>query len=144
MSNLKKVIFSLTSFLSGAVLIRFSLSKLFAWPISVKAFIEMAGPLGIDPTFFRLSTGVLITTICLGYFINFFLLITKKSERNVKTILGANLLGTGVMIGALGAEFFLRVTPKLPLVFIAIFIIITSLVQIIHFYPQLKKDLSHD
>ncbi len=144
MSNLNKIIFSITSFLSGAVLIRFSLSKLFAWPISVKAFIEMAAPLGIDPTFFRLSTGVLITTICLGYFLNFFLLVTKKSDQYAKVILGSNLLGVGVMIGALGAEFFLRVTPKMPLVFIASFIIITSLVQITHFYPQLKKDLSHD
>ena len=104
----------------------------------------MAAPLGIDPTFFRLATGVLITTICLGYFLNFILFITKKSDQYEKVIFAANLLGVGVMTGALGAEFFLRVAPKIPLVFIALFIIITSLVQMIHFYPQLNKEQSHD
>ncbi len=143
MTNIQKVIFTITTFLNGAVLVRFSLSKLFAWPISVKAFVEMAKPLGIDPTFFRLSTGVLITTICLGYFLSFYLLITKKYKENIKTIFGANLLGTGVMIGALISEYGLRVTPKMPLVFIATFIVITSVFQMISILPQLKKELSN-
>ena len=43
-----------TQFVNGCLLVRFSLSKLMAWPISVKAFIEMAKPIGIDPTFFRI------------------------------------------------------------------------------------------
>ena len=124
----------ITNFLSGLLLIRFSLSKLFAWPISVKAFIEMAKPIGIDPTFFRLFTGVIITSICLGYFYSFYLLIRKKVQANTKGVIysaTANLIGTGVMVGALIAEFFLRVEPKWPLVIIALFIIVTSVINII-------------
>jgi hypothetical protein len=49
-----------TNLLSGLLLIRFSLSKLFAWPISVKAFVKMAKPIGIDPTFFNLLGAAVI------------------------------------------------------------------------------------
>lgn len=123
----------ITNFLSGLLLIRFSLSKLFAWPISVKAFIEMAKPLGIDPTFFRLFTGVIITTICLGYFYNFYLLMRKKVKANSKEVIYCaffTLLGTGVMTGALGAEFMLRDEPKWLLVYIALFIVISSIINL--------------
>lgn len=124
----------ITNFLSGLLLIRFSLSKLFAWPISVKAFIEMAKPIGIDPTFFRLFTGVIITSICLGYFYSFYLVLRDKVQASTKELIysaAANLLGISVMVGALIAEFFLRVEPKWPLVIIALFIIITSLISLL-------------
>jgi hypothetical protein len=128
----------ITNLLSGILLIRFSLSKLFAWPISVKAFIEMAKPIGIDPTFFRLFTGVVITTICLGYFYSFYLLFRNKVQPNTKEVTYSmffNFIGAGVMIGALTAEFLLRVEPKWPLVFIALFIVITSVIN----FSNLKK-----
>lgn len=134
MNNFMKI----TNFLSGLLLIRFALSKLFAWPISVKAFIEMAKPIGVDPTFFRLFTGVIITTTCLGYFYSFYLLALNKIQARTKEINHSmlfNLIGTGVMVGALGAEFFLRNEPKWPLVYIALFIVITS---IINFFNLIK------
>jgi hypothetical protein len=130
----------ITNLLSGLLLIRFSLSKLFAWPISVNAFIEMAKPIGIDPTFFRLFTGVIITTICLGYFYSFFILIRNKVKANTKEVIYAtffNLLGAGVMVGALISEFALRVEPKWPLVFIATFIVVSS---VINFFTLKKID----
>jgi hypothetical protein len=128
----------ITQFLNGLLLIRFSLSKLFAWPISVKAFIEMAKPLGIDPTFFRLFTGVIITTVCLSFFIGFYLLITKKVQSSIKALnftKFSEVIGVGVMIGALISEFALRVEPKWPLVIIASFIVITSAIN----FLQLNK-----
>lgn len=131
-----------THFINGLLLVRFSISKLFAWPISVKAFIEMAKPLGIDPTFFRLFTGVLITSICLGYFTSFYLVLSKKynaSIKNIPTILLFNLLGIGVMIGALISEFTLRVEPKWPLVIIALCIILFSIFNIISFKKNIQK-----
>jgi hypothetical protein len=124
----------ITSFLSGLLLIKFSLSKLFAWPISVKAFIEMAKPIGVDPTFFRLFTGIIITIICLGYFYSFYLLFRNKVQPNTKEVIYSmlfNLLGAGVMIGALIAEFLLRVEPKWPLVIIALFIVISSVLNLL-------------
>ncbi len=124
----------ITAFLNGLLLIRFSLSKLFAWPISVQAFIDMARPIGIDPTFFRIFTGIIISTICLGYFISFYILIKNKTQENVRKLIYVaffNFLGAMVMIGALGAEFLLRTEPKWPLVIIAFFIIITSVYNLI-------------
>lgn len=125
----------ITQLINGLVLIRFSISKLLSWPISVKAFVEMARPLGIDPTFFRFSTGVLISTVCLSFLMSFFLTISNKLYKNSKLLSFAvfsNLIGVGSMTGALIAEFFLRVEPKWPLVFIAIFIIVTSIVNLRH------------
>jgi hypothetical protein len=98
----------------------------------------MAKPIGIDPTFFRLFTGVVITIICLGYFYSFYLLVRNKVQSNTKEIIYSmffNFIGTGVMIGALTAEFLLRVEPKWPLVFIALFIVITSVIN----FSNLKK-----
>lgn len=124
----------ITHFINGFLLVRFSISKLLAWPISVNAFIEMSKPIGIDPTFFRLSTGVLISTVCIFYFLSFFLLLTNKmsnTNQKTKTILLANLLGIGAMSGALISEFFLRISPKWPLVIIASMIILFSILNII-------------
>ncbi len=126
-----KMFLKITNLLSAIVLIRFSLSKLFAWPISVNAFIEMAKPINVDPTAFRLLTGVLISIVCLSYFISFFISLRRvRSMQDIYITLYANLLGVGTMAGALVAEFFLRVEPKWPLVYIALFIIITSLINI--------------
>lgn len=118
-----------THLFSGAILIRFALSKLFAWPISVAAFVEMAQPLGVDPTFFRVFTGIVITTVVLGYFSSLYLIVRDRylEGRNALTFVKlANLLGIGVMSGALLSEFFLRLTPKVPLVFIASAIVVLS------------------
>ncbi len=129
MNNFMRV----TNFLSGLLLIRFSLSKLFSWPISVKAFIEMAKPIGVDPTIFRYFTGVVITVVCLGYFYSFYLLMTRRAQANSKEVIYCaffNLLGIGVMTGALASEFLLRLEPKWPLVFIALFITISSILNL--------------
>ncbi|MEZ4268680.1 MAG: hypothetical protein R3F39_20165, partial [Myxococcota bacterium] len=118
-----------THLFSGAILIRFALSKLFAWPISVAAFVEMAQPLGIDPTFFRVFTGVVISAVVVGYFASLYLVVRDKhlgGENALTFVKLANLLGIGVMSGALLAEFFLRLTPKIPLVFIASAIVVLS------------------
>ena len=123
------------TFLSALLLVRFVLSKFLAWPVSVQAFIEMAKPIGIDPTFFRLFTGVIILIACLGYFTTFYLMIRNKIKNHSKELLYVlffNLYGIGAMAGALAAEFFLREHPKVPLVVIAIFIVITSMINIIY------------
>ncbi|WP_122893177.1 spermidine synthase family protein [Arcobacter peruensis] len=125
----------ITTLLSGLLLIRFVLSKFFAWPVSVQAFIEMAKPIGIDPTFFRLFTGVIIMIACLGFLISFYLLIRNKVRTQSKELIYTvffYLYGIGAMIGALLAEFILRDEPKLPLVIIALFIVITSIINLLY------------
>lgn len=133
-----KYFLRITQLFSGLLLIRFSISKLFAWPISVNAFIEMAKPIGIDPTFFRLFTGVIISTVCLSYLIGFYFLLKKKlATTQLKFVLFSNILGTGVMLGALLSEFFLRVEPKWILVYIASFIVISSIVNALYLSKKL-------
>lgn len=63
---MNKVLF-ITNLLMGSVLSRFAISKLTGWEISIKAFIEMAYQLGIDPTFFRVSTGIVIAIVVIAY-----------------------------------------------------------------------------
>lgn len=125
----------ITTLLSGLLLIRFVLSKFFAWPVSVQAFIEMAKPLGIDPTFFRLFTGVIILIACLGFLISFYLLLRRKVKNQSKELIYTvffYLYGIGAMSGALLAEFILRDEPKMLLVIIALFIVITSIINLIY------------
>lgn len=118
------------------VLSRFAISKLAAWDISVKAFIEMAQPLGIDPTFFRLFTGVIITLIVIGYFTSaLYTLFKAKLSGKLKMsytkfVQFCNLAGLLTMVGALFAEFLLRVEPKWLLVYIAIGVILFSSINI--------------
>ncbi|KIG19660.1 hypothetical protein DB30_00169 [Enhygromyxa salina] len=118
-----------THFFNAAVLVRFAISKLFAWPISVAAFVEMAKPLGIDPTFFRIFTGITLTVVIIGYATSLFLVAKKGFPSNKESlyVVGAsNLLGGTVMIGALFSEFLLRLSPKWPLVYIALAIVVFS------------------
>jgi hypothetical protein len=124
-----------TTLLSALLLIRFVISKFLAWPISVQAFIEMAKPIGIDPTFFRLFTGVIIGIACLGFLISFYLLIRGKVKTASKELIYTVFFysyGIGAMTGALLAEFFLRDEPKMPLVIIALFIVITSIINLLY------------
>lgn len=135
MNKTEKIVVSITSLLMGIILIRFSISKLAGWEISVNAFIEMARPLSINPTSFRLFTGVQITILCLSYIATaFYTLFQHKplfsSRLNYfKLSVFANIFGFITMVGALLAEFFLRVQPKWPLVYIATGIIIFSMLN---------------
>jgi len=125
----------ITTLLSGLLLIRFVLSKFFSWPVSVQAFIEMAKPIGIDPTFFRLFTGVIILIACLGFLISFYLLARGKVKTQSKELIYTvffYIYGIGAMSGALLAEFLLRNEPKIPLVIIALFIVTTSIINLLY------------
>lgn len=125
----------ITTLLSGLLLVRFVLSKFFAWPVSVQAFIEMAKPIGIDPTFFRLFTGVIIFIACLGLLINFYLLIRNKVKTQSKELIYTvffYLYAMGAMTGALLAEYLLRDEPKMLLVIIALFILVTSIINLFY------------
>src|SRR5690606_6747811 len=121
--------FLFTHFFNAAVLVRFVISKLFAWPISVAAFIEMAQPIGIDPTFFRIFTGLTLSVVVVGYSTSLVLLAKNglpKTKESLYLVQASNLLGIAVMTGALLSEFLLRVEPKWPLVVIAAAIVIFS------------------
>lgn len=120
----------------GLILSRFAISKLSGWDISVKAFIEMAKPLGIDPTIFRVSTGIAIAIVVLGYLLSAFYTLLKPKLESIskvpytKFVQIANLAGILTMTGALFAEFLLREQPKWLLVYIAIGIILFSIVNL--------------
>ena len=121
--------FRFTHFFNAAVLVRFAVSKLFAWPISVAAFVEMAKPLGINPTFFRIFTGITLTIVIIGYAISLVLISRTKfpqKKESLYLVKASNLMGLTVMTGALFSEFLLRVSPKWPLVYIASAIVIFS------------------
>ncbi|MGQ1909084.1 hypothetical protein ACT3CE_04790 [Marinifilum sp. RC60d5] len=151
MNKLEKIILFTTTLLMGLVLSRFAISKLTGWEISVKAFIEMAEPLGINPAFFRISTGILLLIIFIAYLATATLTIFKDKVRlpakftyfNIAFF--ANILGLLTMIGALLAEFYLRVQPKWLLVYIAVGVIIFSAINLFivknksSFYLQLIK-----
>jgi hypothetical protein len=132
---MNKVLF-ITNFLMGSVLTRFAISKLAGLEISVKAFIEMAQPLGIDPTFFRVSTGILISAVVISYILTAVFSLIKNNaiiRYNIPFSQWAtftNLFGLLTMAGALVAEFSLRVQPKWMLVYIASGIVILSATNI--------------
>ena len=142
---MNKILFG-TNFLMGVVLSRFAISKLTGWEISVKAFIEMARPLGIDPTFFRIATGILISAVVIGYIVTavFSLIknnaITRYHIPFSKWATFTNLLGLLTMIGALVAEFSLRVQPKWMLVYVATGIVIISATNIFILNKQITKN----
>ncbi|MDW5290561.1 hypothetical protein [Formosa sp. PL04] len=132
---MNKILFS-SNLLMGIILSRFAISKLAGWEISVQAFIEMAKPLGINPTVFRVTTGVLILAVVIGYLSTaVFSLIKNQTEITSKfsfinwaTL--ANIFGLLTMTGALIAEFSLRVQPKWLLVYIAFGIIVLSTINL--------------
>lgn len=130
MKNIFKVILFITNLLMAIVLSRFAISKLAGWEISVNAFIEMAQPLGIDPTLFRIFTGFVILFVVLGYFATALYTLLKDKFTLILAYPAfaklANLAGLLTMAGALMAEFFLRVNPKWMLVYIAVGIIVFS------------------
>lgn len=130
---MNKIVF-ITNLLMGAILSRFAISKLTGWEISVKAFIEMAKPLGIDPTFFRISTGILISAVVIGYLSTaIFSVFKNKSDFKISFenwAISANLFGLLTMVGALIAEFSLRVQPKWLLVYIALGVVLFSAINI--------------
>lgn len=136
MNKFKTITVVTTTLLMGLVLSRFAISKLTGWEISVQAFIEMAKPLGIDPTFFRISTGILISVVFIAYLLTaFFTLVRNKVELPFKLdyynlAFFTNTFGLLTMVGALFSEFLLRVEPKWLLVYIATGVIIFSAINI--------------
>ncbi|MCR9117582.1 MAG: hypothetical protein NXI22_11610 [bacterium] len=127
--------------MSGLVLVRFTVSKFAAWPISVAAFVDMAKPLGIDPTLFRIGTGFIIGYASLSLFTNCLILLLKKDRNEKFKLLYTfnSLYATGAMTGALFAEFFLRSNPKWPLVYIAIGIVVVAVVNLLSRYSKLPE-----
>ncbi len=143
---MNKVLFT-TNILMGIVLSRFAISKLTGWEISVKAFIEMAKPLGIDPTFFRIFTGIIISAVVIGYLSTAILSLIKNKQRFTFKVpftawaIFSNLFGLLTMVGALIAEFSLRVQPKWLLVYIAIGVILFSALNL--FILNKQKQISN-
>ncbi len=141
-----KVVLFTTNLLMGAVLSRFAISKLAGWEVSVKAFIEMAQPLGIDPTFFRIFTGIVISTVVLAYLgTAIFTLFKTKIEKGTqisyrKFATYSNLLGLMTMTGALLSEFLLRENPKWLLVYIASGVVIFSIIDLIILLQSKKQN----
>lgn len=117
----KKIILITTSILMGLVLLRFSLSKILGEEESVNQFIEMAKPIGVNPTFFRVFIGGIMLIVSVLYLVNAIFVIKK---RELPAYLDkVYLLGVLIMLGALMSEFLLRVSPKYSLVILSLIII---------------------
>lgn len=138
-----KLLLIVLNSISGLVLVRFTISKFAAWPVSVAAFVDMAKPLGIDPTFFRISTGFVIGYAALSLFTNSLILLLKKEgNEKFKLLFTFNsLYATGAMTGALFSEFFLRSNPKWPLVYIATAIVVIAVVNLLSRYSKISQVL---
>ncbi|MBK5209015.1 MAG: hypothetical protein JJE44_05845 [Flavobacteriaceae bacterium] len=112
---MNKVLF-ITNLLMGMVLSRFAISKLAGWEISVKTFIEMAKPLGIDSTFFRVFTGIIISAVVIGYLSTaIFSLFRNKADLKSKIpfinwAIFTNLFGALTMVGAYSRVFIKSAT----------------------------------
>ncbi len=141
-----KILLIMLNFLAGLILTRFTISKFAAWPVSVAAFEDMAKPLGIDPTFFRIGTGFVIGFAMLAFFVNCLILVFKKERHGFFLRLFAfnSLYGLGAMLGALFAEFFLRTEVKWMLVYYATGIIIVSLANLATHYKVILNALRGD
>ncbi len=146
MNKFIRIVLFTTNLAMGLVLSRFVISKLTGWEISVNAFIEMAKPLGIDPTFFRISTGIVLLFVVLGYFTTalYTLLKNKLALKVPYPQLGklVNLGGLLTMVGALLAEYFLRVEPKWLLVYIAISVILLSTINLYLLQNKVAKKIA--
>lgn len=127
--------------ISGLVLIRFTISKFAAWPISVAAFVDMAKPLGIDPTFFRISTGFVIGYAAIALFTNALILLFKQERHEKFKLLFTfnSLYATGAMTGALFSEFFLRSNPKWALVYIATAIVSIAIANLLSRHSKISQ-----
>lgn len=137
--HIAKAPLALLNLFAGLILIRFTVSKLAAWPISVAAFEDMAKPLGLDPTAFRISTGFIIGIASLSFFINCLIVLLKKGDnrKRIRIFTINSLYSIGAMTGALLSEFFLRSDPKWMLVYIAIGIIFISLTNLAFSYKKI-------
>jgi len=129
--------------ISGLLLVRFTISKFAAWPVSVAAFVDMAKPLGIDPTFFRIGTGFVIGYAAISFFANSLILIlNKEGNKRIKLLYTFNsLYASGAMVGALISEFFLRSNPKWPLVYIATGIVVIAMANLLSRYSKISEFL---
>ncbi len=132
--------------LSGLLLSRFTISKFAAWPESVAGFVDMAKPIGIDPTFFRITTGFIIGYAMIAMITNGLLLFLKQRSTKLELLFSFNgLYVAGAMVGALVSEFGLRSTAKWPLVYIAIGILVVAAVNLLSGYgrfPWIQQDPS--
>lgn len=138
-----KTLLIILNFLAGLVLVRFTVSKFAAWPISVAGFVDMAKPLGIDPTTFRLTAGFIIGYTALAFFINILIIFFKKeNNRKYILLLTFNILyAIGAMVGALLTEFYLRSSVKWLLVYIAVGVIVIAIMNFFTYYDSITNAL---
>jgi len=136
MKKINKFLLGFRSLVIGMILIFFSLSKLTGAPQTVEQFEQMAKPIGLNPTFFRSSTGLILLIVAYLYIASGGIDIMKIKKPNslklnhYKLMLFTNIFGVIAMFGALGAEFFLRTSPKYPLVFLSSAIIFSSIANL--------------
>ena len=138
-----KILHAILNLLAGLILTRFTVSKFAAWPESVAGFEEMAGTIGVDPTLFRLTSGVIIGLAALSFFINFaIILFVKEKQKGTILLFIINALwALGAMFGALVSEFFLRSQPAMMLVFIAIAVIILTIANLASYRAKVVDTL---
>ncbi len=138
-----KALLIFLNLIAGSILIRFTISKFAAWPVSVAGFVDMAKPIGVDPTFFRIATGFIIGFAALSFFINCLIILLRKEDYSKYLLLFTfnNLYSTGAMLGALLSEFFLRSSVKWLLVYIAIGIVFITMLNLVTSYRKVTQAL---
>lgn len=126
----------LLHFIIVGVLLRFAIPKISGQRVSVEGFNEMSRSLPVSSDFFRVFTGV--TELTIAFLSILFLLLSfgkinflsplYKYKRSISIAANGLLLAT--MSGALLAEFYARDNPKYLLVYIAVGLIIISIINL--------------
>ncbi|WFB35266.1 hypothetical protein P3T73_13965 [Kiritimatiellota bacterium B12222] len=103
----------------------------------------MAKPLGIDPTFFRITTGFIIGFAMISFLCNCYIILKMKYAQTgmIRLFTFTNVYALGAMTGALLAEFFLRTDVKWMLVYIALAVIFTASLNLITFGRKITETL---
>ncbi len=122
----------------------FAIPKILGAKTSVQGFNEMSGSLPISSDNFRIFTGLTELLIVLLFAMFLALSLKKMSfltglniNKKIVSLLANGLLLT-TMIGALIAEFVMRETPKYMLVYIAIGLIVITVINIIYNFNEGK------
>lgn len=131
-----RIIVLLLHFIAAVLMFRFAMPKILGQAVSVEGFNEITRSLRVSSDVFRIFTGV--TELVIAFLLIAFLLLSFEPIKLMPALryykrtisIAANGLLLATMVGGLLAEFFARDTPKYTLVYIAIGLIIISLVNL--------------
>ncbi|CAM4403529.1 hypothetical protein VIAG107301_15315 [Vibrio agarivorans] len=118
-------------------MMKFAMPKLVGNPISIKTFDYFATVLPVDGDSYRLFVGLLELGVGLLLIVNIFI---ADRAKNAYAIYVSYFLLTGVCIGALFHEYFVRPEPVAFLVQLSVIFLFVAAFQFFVSFKYLEKD----